>query len=256
MPLPTSLSIKSIIQNIYTSAPILSITRVSKDCITDTVSPSPSRRNNPPRTNSTTGESLFSPRLRLKRCYSRKNGPHHQSTNIAGYRCERGHWKIHPCDPDSIVPGNHNGNVLRSHITPYYIIWRTVLSTHAGVGVLIVDSEKAYDFGVWDIHGVAYHRWSINFFVTWGRDIIAARPIAKDDEQHLSSDYPKSIRKRTPPILPRCALGQRLMVDCVAVGSALVAHFSYYWQNEIGNRTDVLDRYKALVIDRVGSDLL
>jgi hypothetical protein len=61
-----------------------------------------------------------------------------------------------------------------------------------------IDSEKAYDFGVWDIHGVAYDRWSINFFVTWGRDIIAARPIAKDDEQHLSANYPKSIRKRTP----------------------------------------------------------
>ena len=46
------------------------------------------------------------------------------------------------------------------------------------------------------------------------------------------------------------------MVDCVAVGSALVAHFSYYWQVEIGERTDVLDRYKALVTDRVGIDLL
>jgi len=62
-----------------------------------------------------------------------------------------------------------------------------------------LDSEKAYDFGVWDIHGIAYDRWSINFFVTWGRDIIAARPIAKDDEQHLSADYPKSIRKRALP---------------------------------------------------------
>lgn len=119
-----------------------------------------------------------------------------------------------------------------------------------GVGL---DSEKAYDFGVWDIHGIAYDRWSINFFVTWGRDIIAARPIAKDDEQHLSSNYPKSIRKRTRPSCP----GQNTdAVDCVAVGSALAAHFSYYWQNEVGNRTDVLDRYKALVIDRVGNDLL
>jgi hypothetical protein len=72
-----------------------------------------------------------------------------------------------------------------------------------------VDSEKAYDFGVWDIHGVAYDRWSINFFVTWGRDIIAARPIAKDDEQHLSANYPKSIRKRTPRPSPPplCFLG-------------------------------------------------
>ena len=58
----------------------------------------------------------------------------------------------------------------------------------------------------------------------------------------------------TPSPVPAIGLG--LIIDCVAVGSALVAHFSYYWQNEIRNRTDVLDRYKALVIDRLGSDLL
>lgn len=47
-----------------------------------------------------------------------------------------------------------------------------------------------------------------------------------------------------------------LFADCVAVGSALVAHLSYYWQKEVLALTDVLDRYKALVIDRVGDDLL
>jgi len=45
-------------------------------------------------------------------------------------------------------------------------------------------------------------------------------------------------------------------LDCAALGSALVAHLSYYWQADLVNRTDVLDRYKALVIDRVGGDLL
>src|SRR5271155_281170 len=148
MRLPTSLSIKSIIQNIYTSAPTLSITPVSKDCITHTVFPSPSHQNNPPRTNPTTGESLSSPHLRSKKCYSRKSGLLHQSTNIAGYRCERGHWKIHPCDPDSIVRENHNGNVLLSHITPSYTIWRTVLCPPPLLNGNVdgVDSEKAYDF--------------------------------------------------------------------------------------------------------------
>lgn len=40
------------------------------------------------------------------------------------------------------------------------------------------------------------------------------------------------------------------------MGSALAAHLSYYWQSHVVNATDVLDRYKALVIDRVGGDLL
>jgi hypothetical protein len=92
------------------------------------------------------------------------------------------------------------------------------------------------------------------------------------DETSLPQDQsPKTMNNISPQTIPNpsenvphpqppphrlCVLCQRLMVDCVAVGSALVAHFSYYWQNEIGNRTDVLDRYKALVIDRAGSDLL
>lgn len=69
--------------------------------------------------------------------------------------------------------------------------------------VLISDNEHLYDFGVWDIHGVSYDRWSINFFAAWGHEIIAARPFPEDDEQHLSADYPQSIRKRTPCIPTR-----------------------------------------------------
>ena len=115
---------------------------------------------------------------------------------------------------------------------------------------MILDNAKIYDFGVWDFHGIAYDRWSINFFAAYGHEIISARPIPEDDEQHLSSNYPKSIRKRTLPSLTT------LTIDCVSIGSALVSHFSYYWQQEIGDRTDVLDRYKALVMDRVGHDLL
>lgn len=47
-----------------------------------------------------------------------------------------------------------------------------------------------------------------------------------------------------------------LISDCVAIGSALASHLSYYWQSNVVNSTDVLDRYKALVIDRAGADLL
>src|SRR5271169_6759147 len=45
-------------------------------------------------------------------------------------------------------------------------------------------------------------------------------------------------------------------LDCVAVGSALAAHFSYYWQRDIAIRTDVLDRYRAIVQDRLDGNLI
>ena len=46
------------------------------------------------------------------------------------------------------------------------------------------------------MHGVGYERWSINFFVAWGHEFIAARPVPADDEQHFSANYPSQIRKR------------------------------------------------------------
>jgi hypothetical protein len=62
-----------------------------------------------------------------------------------------------------------------------------------------VDNEKIYDFGVWDYHGTGYDRWSINFFAAWGWELIGARPVPRDDEQHLSYEHPKALRKRTEP---------------------------------------------------------
>jgi|SRR5579862_2505175 len=59
-----------------------------------------------------------------------------------------------------------------------------------------VDNEKVYDFGVWDFHGLAYDRWSINFFAAWGHEIIEARPVPEDDEQHFSANHPQYLRKR------------------------------------------------------------
>lgn len=66
-------------------------------------------------------------------------------------------------------------------------------------GQVNIDNSKQYDFGVWDLHGQLYNRWSINFFAAWGHEIIAARPFPEDDEQHLSADYPKQIKKRNHP---------------------------------------------------------
>src|SRR5271156_4159440 len=115
---------------------------------------------------------------------------------------------------------------------------------------LTKDNEGVYDFGVVDFHAVNYDPWSMNFFAAWGHEIIAARPIPEDDEIHLTADYPASVRKRD------LTSNLSLMVDCVAVGSALVAHLSYSWQEEVVDRTDVFDRYKALVVDTFGNDLL
>ena len=122
---------------------------------------------------------------------------------------------------------------------------------HEWTLMVFLDNERIYDFGVWDFHGLAYDRWSINFFAAWGHEIIAARPVPEDDEQHFSANHPKYLRKRfrLPDVLV-------LIVDCVAVGSALVSHFSYYWQSQVEGLTDVLDRYKALVIDRLDGDLI
>jgi hypothetical protein len=58
------------------------------------------------------------------------------------------------------------------------------------------DNEKIYDFGVWDFHGIQYMRWSINFFAVWGHEIIEARPVPEDDEQHFSCNHPEYLRKR------------------------------------------------------------
>jgi hypothetical protein len=87
--------------------------------------------------------------------------------------------------------------VLPSHIILSYTILNNV--PLFPLAVVDVDSEGVYDFGVWDLHGLEYERWSVNFFVGWGHEIIAARPFPEDDEQHLSADYPQSIRKRKIP---------------------------------------------------------
>jgi hypothetical protein len=88
----------------------------------------------------------------------------------------------------------------------------------------------------------------VNFFVAWGHEIIAARPFPEDDEKHLSVTYPQSIRKRISWL--------EVDVDCVAVGSAIASHLAYYWQQEMLDQTDVRDRYRAIVMDKVGSDIL
>ena len=115
---------------------------------------------------------------------------------------------------------------------------------------LIIDNGKSYDFGVYDLNYAAYDPWPINLFAGWGHEINSARPIGKYDEDQLSKDLPRQIGKRIT------CVRYRLILDCVALGSALAAHFHYAWQPELPDVTDVLDRYKALVIEKIGPDLL
>jgi hypothetical protein len=135
-------------------------------------------------------------------------------------------------------------------IAHYSFFYRLEQSTILFSTQLIIDNGKSYDFGVYDLHYAEYNTWPINLFVGWGHEINSARPIGKRDEDQLSRDYPRQIGKRIT------CVRYRLILDCVALGGALAAHFQYAWQPGLLDVTDVLDRYKALVIEKMGPDLL
>ena len=103
---------------------------------------------------------------------------------------------------------------------------------------------------MYDLHYAEYGPWPINLFAGWGHEINLARPIGKYDEDQLSKYLPRQTGKRIT------CVRYRLILDCVALGSALAAHFHYAWQPELPDVTDILDRYKALVIEKIGPDLL
>lgn len=132
-------------------------------------------------------------------------------------------------------------------LLPFRAPWKRYI---ASFQLLTIGGGKCYDFGAFDLHHYEYNMWPINLFAGWGHEIEAAKPIGSRDEDHLSGHYPKAIKKRMTIILAT------LMVDCVALGSALAAHLHYAWQPEVGEITDVLDRYKALVVEKLGADLL
>ena len=135
-------------------------------------------------------------------------------------------------------------------IAHYSFFYRLEQSTILFSTQLIIDNAKSYDFGVYDLHYAEYDPWPINLFAGWGHELTAARPIGKYDEDRLSMEYPRQIGKRMS------CMRYLLILDCVAIGSALAAHYHYAWQSELAGVTDVLDRYRALVIEKIGSDLL
>ena len=94
---------------------------------------------------------------------------------------------------------------------------------------------NVYDFRIWDFNTVEYHRWSINFIVMWGRylnKLYLSYPDMKSDEVTLTVLIPKQMKKHS-----------------IALGSALVAHFSYWSQYFYLNKTDILNKYERLSID-------
>ena len=89
-----------------------------------------------------------------------------------------------------------------------------------------------YDFRIWDFHSVEYHRWSLNFVVVWGRNlnrIHKYKPKVESDEIVLTHLIPKMKKKHS-----------------IALGSAVVCHFSYFPQFEYLSKTNILEKYNNL----------
>ncbi|KAI4864522.1 hypothetical protein F4820DRAFT_458808 [Hypoxylon rubiginosum] len=86
--------------------------------------------------------------------------------------------------------------------------------------------EQTYDTG--------YNRYNLNFCAVWGSDIRDQLPIADDDEQAITSDIPKRI-------------GRPFLIDTRSV----VAHFSFFTQQDGISKSDLLDRWRAYANEAV-----
>ena len=94
------------------------------------------------------------------------------------------------------------------------------------------DNLDVYDFKIWDFNTVEYHRWSINFIIMWGRHLNTLNSSftdIKSDEVTLTSLIPKSTKKHS-----------------MALGAAVVSHFSYWSQYRYLNQTNILEKYDNL----------
>jgi len=98
---------------------------------------------------------------------------------------------------------------------------------HANNGNLDV-----YDFRIWDFNTVNYDRWSVNFIVFWGRylnTLNSSFPEIQSDEKVLTTFLPKLMKKHS-----------------MALGSAVVSHFSYWSQFKYLIKTNILQKYDNL----------
>jgi len=97
--------------------------------------------------------------------------------------------------------------------------------------------------GLWNMQ---YTRYNLNFIAVWGRDVRAGAGIYKDPKTGLMTSTLFDDEKNITADMPR-ALGREMMIDT----QALVAHMHFHDQ-EVGiQMTDMLDRYRAFVNDRV-----
>ena len=93
---------------------------------------------------------------------------------------------------------------------------------------------EIYDFNIWDFNTVDYHRWSINFIVIWGRylnNINSSHFHIPSDEVTLTLEIPMKMKKHS-----------------IALGSAVVSHFSFWSQRSYLLKTDILKKYDNLSI--------
>lgn len=86
--------------------------------------------------------------------------------------------------------------------------------------------EQTYDTG--------FTRYNLNFCAVWGSDIRDQLPIADDDEQDITSDIPRRI-------------GRPFLIDTRSV----VAHFSFFTQQDGIGKSDLLDRWRAYANEAV-----
>ena len=89
-----------------------------------------------------------------------------------------------------------------------------------------------YDFKIWDFNTVEYHRWSVNFIVIWGKHLNklnSTHSKVSSDEVTLTAVIPKELKKHS-----------------IALGSALVSHFSYWSQFQYLSKTDIIEKYDTL----------
>ena len=89
-----------------------------------------------------------------------------------------------------------------------------------------------YDFRYWDFHSEKFDRWSINFVLMRGKYVNSIPEIfgyEEDDEVIISKRIPKLLK-----------------INCYALGSAVVSHFSYFTQFDYLKNTNILERYDKL----------
>lgn len=88
-----------------------------------------------------------------------------------------------------------------------------------------------YRFHTWDYRDL---RMGLQFIAMTGRDLNLAKPIAQDDEGHLTVTMPKKLGR-----------------NAVADGRGVAVHYSFNAQIGGMSKTDILDRYRAYAQENI-----